>query len=256
MSLKALIIEDEPLALRRLEKLIRETDPEIEIIGRLDSISSSIRWFEKNKQPDLLFLDIHLGDGLSFDIFASLEITCPVIFTTAYDQYAIKAFKLNSIDYLLKPIKPEELRFSIEKFKKVQVKDTTAQLESIRFMLDDFKNRDLGWKKRFIVNFGDKIKAIETADIAYFMILDKNSFLITHSNDSFGINFSLDQLEGLLNPAEFFRVNRKFMVNFSSIKNMWSYSRARVKIQLEPEAPEPVIVSTDRSAGFKEWLNK
>lgn len=253
MAIKALIIEDEPAAARRLDKLIRETDPQIEIIGNLDSVSSAIKWFRNNPHPDLIFLDIHLGDGLSFGIFNELEITCPVIFTTAYDEFAIKAFKLNSIDYLLKPIKQEELSFSINKFK---LRYPNPGLTDFRTLIESLQTNQDKWKKRFVVNYGDKIKAIEVSDISYFMILEKNTFLVTHRNESFGINYTLEQLEEQLNPSQFFRINRKFIIAFSSIKNMWTYSRSRVKLQLEPPAPEDVIVSTDRSSGFKDWLNK
>jgi DNA-binding LytR/AlgR family response regulator len=256
MQYKALIIEDEPAASRRLEKMIREADPSVEIIGMLDSVSSSVRWFNDHPQPDLVFLDINLGDGLSFGIFDEIDLRCPVIFTTAYDEYAIKAFKVNSIDYLLKPIKQEELNFSIRKFRSQQTNNQDSVQDKIKLMLESMKSPDDKWKKRFIVNFGDKIKAIETSEIAYFMILEKSVFLVTHQNDSYGINYSLEQLDALLDPTRFYRVNRKYIVAFSCIESMWSYSRSRVKLQIKPTAPEDVIVSTERSAGFKEWLNQ
>ncbi len=255
MHCNALIIEDEPAAARRLEKMIHEADPFIAIIDKLDSVSSSVRWFKENPPPDLIFMDINLGDGISFGIFEEVEINCPVIFTTAYDEYAIKAFKINSIDYLLKPIKQEELNFSIKKFRTHQAGSQQQVQDNIRMMLENLKSPSDKWKKRFVVNFGDKIKAIETDEIAYFMILEKNTFLVTHKNDSFGINYSLDQLDEMLDPSKYFRVNRKYIVGFSAIVTMWSYSRSRIKVQLQPPAPEDVIVSTDRSAGFKEWLN-
>jgi DNA-binding LytR/AlgR family response regulator len=255
MQTQALIIEDEPAAARRLEKLIHQIDPKILITGRLDSVSSAIRWFEQNPHPDLIFLDIHLGDGLSFGIFDSVEIRCPIIFTTAYDEFAIKAFKLNSIDYLLKPIKPHELQFSIEKYRK-QGTVSGGDEVNIQALLQSIKNPEDKWKQRFVVNYGDKIRAVETGEVAYFMILEKNTFLVTHNNESFGINYTLEQLENMLNPVDFYRVNRKYIVAFASIKNMWVYSRSRVKLQLAPSPPEDVIVSTDRSSGFKDWLNK
>ncbi|MFW5707967.1 MAG: LytR/AlgR family response regulator transcription factor [Bacteroidota bacterium] len=256
MSFKALIIEDEPAAYRRLEKMIREADPAVEIVGILDSVSTAIRWFGENPAPDLVFLDINLGDGVSFTIFDHVDLQCPIIFTTAYDEYALKAFKLNSIDYLLKPIKQEELVFSIEKFKRQYMAGNTAIKENLAAMLEQLKQPQDRWKKRFVVNFGEKIKAIDTNHVAYFMILEKNTFLVTLSNDSYGIGYSLEQLEELLDPALFFRVNRKYIVSFSCIRNMWSYSRSRVKLQLDPLPPDEVIVSTDRSSGFKQWLDK
>ncbi len=256
MVLRALIIEDEPAATRRLVKMIKIADPFVEIIGQLDSVSSSIKWLQCNPQPDLIFLDINLGDGISFSIFDEVEINCPVIFITAYDEYAIKAFKHNSIDYLLKPVKQEELDFSIAKLRKLRADYGRSQQQNIQGLLENLKVPHNTWKKRFIVNFGEKIKAIDCQEIAYFTILEKSTFLVTLHNDSYGINYSLEQLEELLDPSIFFRINRKFIVSFSAIRNMWSYSRSRVKIHLEPLPSEDVIVSTDRSADFKDWLNQ
>ncbi len=256
MNYKALIIEDEPAAARRLEKIVVECEPSIKVTGILDSIKSSVEWLNSNPMPDVIFLDINLGDGLSFAIFEKVEITCSVIFTTAFDEYAIRAFRHNGIDYLLKPIKIDELKFSIHKFLQQQIGRENTIQNNIRQLMGSLSGNTDQWKKRFIVNFGDKIKAIETTDVAYFMILEKNIFLVTHNNESFGINYSLEQLEEMLNPDEFFRVNRKFLIRFAAIKSMWSYSRSRVKLELNPAAPDDVIVSTERSTAFKEWLNK
>ncbi|MFW6352305.1 MAG: LytR/AlgR family response regulator transcription factor, partial [Bacteroidota bacterium] len=199
--------------------------------------------------------DINLGDGLSFEIFEKTEIDCPVIFITAYDEYAIKAFKVNSIDYLLKPLKKEEFKRSIEKYKRFRP-DRQMQSGNLRGLLEQMKKPEKDWKQRFVVHFGDKLKSVETSAIAYFMIIEKNTFLVTHQNESFGINYSLDQIIEFINPSRFFRVNRKYIVSFDSIKNMWSYSRSRVKLLLNPPASEDVIVSTDRSSAFKDWLDQ
>ncbi len=256
MSLKALIIEDEPAAARRLQKMILQADPGIAIIGMLDSVSGAVRWLQTNPHPDMIFLDINLGDGISFAIFEKVEVSCPVIFTTAYDEYAIKAFTINSIDYLLKPIKQEQLDFSISKLKKYFLNNQSAEKQNLSALLETLATGGEKWKKRFLVSFGDKIKTIEVEEIAYFMILEKSTFLVTGNNDSYAINYSLEQLEELLDPSRFFRVNRKYIVSMGSIKNMWIYSRSRVKLQLSPLPPEDVIVSTDRSGAFKEWLNQ
>ena len=253
--MRTLIIEDEAPAARRLAKLIQEIEPEAIIEGTLDSVSSALRWFDQHRLPDLLFLDINLGDGLSFEIFEKTEIFCPVIFITAYDEYAIKAFKVNSIDYLLKPLKEMELRKSLEKYKRFQ-HNHLLQSGNLRAVLEHMKKPEKEWKQRFVVHFGDKLKSVESSAIAYFMIIEKNTFLVTHQNDSFGINYSLDQIIEFIDPSLFFRVNRKYVVSFDSIKNMWSYSRSRVKLQLDPPASEDVIVSTDRSSAFKEWLDQ
>lgn len=256
MAIKAIIIEDETAALRRLEKMISMADPSIEILTRLDSVSGSVKWLQNNILPDLIFLDIHLGDGSSFSIFDQVEVHCPVIFTTAYDDYAIKAFQLNSIDYLLKPVIQEELNRSIAKFNKHNPASQNMIKNNIASLMESIKNDSGRRKKRFLVSFGDKIKTVETDQIAYFLIIEKSTFLVTHGNDSYGINYSLEQLEELLDPGNFYRVNRKFIVSYPAIKNMWTFSRSRVKIELSPKPPEDVIVSTDRSAGFKEWLNQ
>ena len=256
MSYRALIIEDEPAAARRLEKMILISDPSIRIIDKLDSVSAAVRWFKTHPAPDLVFLDINLGDGLSFGIFDEIDVQCPVIFTTAYDEYAIKAFKVNSIDYLLKPIRQEELDFSIEKFRKQAGYRKDEIQQNFKNMLESLKTPEDKWKKRFVVSFGDKIRAIETDAIAWFMVMEKSTWLVTRENNSYGINYSLEQLEELLDPSKFIRVNRKFIVGFSAITSMYAYSRSRVKLQLQPEPSEEVIVSTDRSSGFKQWLDK
>lgn len=256
MSINAIIIEDESAAARRLEKMIYMSDPSVEILARLDSVTGSVKWLQGNPHPDLIFLDIHLGDGSSFAIFEQVEISSPIIFTTAYDDYAIKAFKLNSIDYLLKPVRQEELNFSMAKFKRQKPEAGGMIKENIASLVETIKNENHRWKKRFFVSFGDKIKSVEVEQIAYFIIIQKNTFVVTHSNDSYAINYSLEQLEELLDPAKFHRVNRKYIVCYQAIVTMWSYSRSRVKLGLSPLPPEEVIVSTDRSAGFKEWLNQ
>ncbi|MFW5757217.1 MAG: LytR/AlgR family response regulator transcription factor [Bacteroidota bacterium] len=253
--MRTLIIEDEAPAANRLAKLIHKIEPEAIIECTLDSVSSALRWFDQHTLPDLVFMDINLGDGLSFEIFEKTEIDCPVIFITAYDEYAIKAFKVNSIDYLLKPLKEDELRKSIEKYKQFRP-NRQLQSENLKALFEQIKNPEKEWKQRFVVHFGDKLKSVETSAVAYFMIIEKNTFLVTHQNDSFGINYSLDQIIVLIDPSKFFRVNRKYIVSFKSIKNMWSYSRSRVKLMLDPPAGEDVIVSTDRSSAFKDWLDQ
>ncbi len=253
--MRILIIEDELPAARRIAKLIKEVEPNTEIVGTIDSVSASVEWLKNNPHPDLILLDIHLGDGSSFEIFEEIELNCPVIFTTAYDEYAIKAFKVNSVDYLLKPINKEELEQSVKKFRKFSEKDK-MDFSQFRSVLESMKTEDNKYKKRFVVNYGDKIRSVEVSEVAYFMIMEKNTFLVTKQNETYGIQYSLEQLEEFLTPTDFIRVNRRFIVSFDAIENMWSYSRSRVKLGLQPAAPEDVIVSTDRSSQFKAWLNK
>ncbi len=247
------MVEDEIAAARRLIKMLKEAEPGIELLATTDSISTSVDWLKQNLQPDLIFMDIHLADGSCFKIFDQVELTCPVIFTTAYDQYAIPAFKVNSIDYLLKPIKKDELVFSLSKYKTIHNQKTLVDLESI---IKAIRKPDHTYQNRFIVQYADKLKSIRVDDVAYFMALEKGVFLVTHDNHRYAVDFTLEKLEEILNPTVFKRANRKFMVSFSSIKSMFTYSKSRVKLELQPKPDVDVIVSSDRSSGFKEWLNQ
>ncbi|MCI4670527.1 MAG: LytTR family DNA-binding domain-containing protein [Bacteroidia bacterium] len=256
--LKALIIEDEPLAAKRLSRMLQELEPEMEILDILDSVKSTVNWL-KLKKSDVIFLDIHLADGNSFAIFEEVDIETPIIFTTAYDEYAIKAFKLNSIDYLLKPIEREELGFSIKKLKnQIGKKELAPQLDVaalIEAMQAPPKPVD-SFQKRFLVTSGDKIKSIPIEEVAYFFGQQKYVFLITQDNRRHIINYTLGQLEDLLDPENFFRINRQFIVGFSSISTMFSYSKSRIKVELMPQSDIEAIVSIDKTPKFKNWLNR
>ena len=251
--MKALIIEDEKLAAERLEELIHEIDPSIVISAKLKSIEQSIKWLKQNK-PDLIFLDIQLEDGLSFLIFDKVEIDAPIIFTTAYDQYAIKAFKLNSIDYLLKPIKKDELRESLNKYKNIK----TSYLMDFEEIIQSIQSKEVSYKKRFLIQYGQKIKKVEAEEIAYFYAMEKNVFLTTLSGNTYPIDYTLDKLLEILDSEKFFRINRKMIIGFDSIKNMIPFSRSRIKIELNPAAPKDIeaLVSVERSSFFKEWMDK
>jgi DNA-binding LytR/AlgR family response regulator len=251
--MKVLVVEDEIAAARRLIKMIKEVDPELEILSTTDSISSTVNWLNSNPLPELIFMDIHLADGSSFKIFDQVKITCPIIFTTAYDQYAIQAFKVNSIDYLLKPIKIDELAFSIKKYREVINQIKAIDIETL---VNAIRKQEQTFQRRFIVQYADKLKAIEVEDIAYFTALEKGVFLVSLDNHRYAIDYTLEKLEGILDPMHFYRANRKFLVSFSSIKSMFTYSKSRVKLELTPNPETEVIVSSDRSAGFKEWLNQ
>lgn len=251
--MRVLIVEDEIAAARRLSKMLVEVEPSAQILAVTDSVSSTIEWLQVNPEPDLILLDIHLADGISFKIFNQVKVKCPIIFTTAFDQYAIQAFKLNSIDYLLKPINPEELKFSLTKFKENQNPSNNFDFEKI---LAEIRKPHQEFQQRFVVQFADKLKAIEIDSVAYFMALDKSVFLVSADNHRYAIDYTMEKLEGVLNPKSFFRVNRKFIVNFASIKNMYFYSKSRVKLELNPNVDTDVIVSSERSSDFKEWLNQ
>ena len=250
--MKILIIEDENAAARRLEKLLAEIEPEAVILQRLDSVEASVLWLQGNPAPDLILLDIHLADGSSFEIFDHVTVTCPIIFTTAYDEFALQAFKVNAVDYLLKPIKTNELSAAIDKYKRVfkaVAHDYSALLDTLR------KQTGQNYLRRMLIRFGNSIKLVDMADAAYFYTKDKITFLVSRSSGKrFPVDYPLDKLEGMLDPATFFRINRQFIIHVAAIKEMHPYSKSRVKVELEPNTDLETIVSTERSAEFKKWL--
>jgi two-component system response regulator LytT len=250
--LKVVIIEDEIIAAERLAEMLRETDPGIEILAHLDSVESSVLWL-LNNTCDLLFLDIQLSDGICFSIFEQVAVHTPVIFTTAYDQYTIKAFKLNSISYLLKPIQKSELEESLEKYRNFKSVFTL----DIERLLENLQGREPEYKKRFLITYGERIRKVEIAEIAWFYALEKSVFLKTFQDQSFPVDFTLDRLETLVDPAKFFRINRRFLINMDAIVNMAAWSRSRIKIELKPPASgaEDAVVSIDRAVAFRKWLN-
>lgn len=250
--MKYVIIEDEDPAALRLEKMIREIASEAEMIHHLVSVKSSIDYLKKNPAPDLIFMDIQLGDGNSFEIFDKVTPGCPVIFTTAYDQFAVQAFKVNSIDYLLKPVKKEELNGAIAKYRQQSKKGSPAPADFDK-LITFIKNKT-EFQKRLLIRFGDTIKAVEVDDVAYFYTESKVNFLCTFDNKTYPIDQNLDQMEAMINPALFFRINRQFIVHIKAIAKMVSYSKSRVKLILSPPSEIETIVSTERSPNFKTWL--
>lgn len=253
MSIQALIVEDEKPAAEHLLKLLRKCDHEVTVLHRTDSINQTIQWFNGNPSPDLVFLDIQLADGLSFEIFSHLKIECPVIFTTAFEAYAIRAFKINSIDYLLKPVGIEELNFALRKFKGQTLADSplsplSDKVDSLLKMLNH------PYKSRFIVNVGPRIKFIETGHIRYFYSLEKSTFLFEDSGKSYDLSYSLDQLEIQLDPKHFFRISRKFIVNIEAINEIITYSSSRLKLIIKGSDQEDILVSRRKIKDFKEWL--
>ena len=251
--MKTLIIEDEEPAAVRLKKMLTEIEPGIQITGVIVSIKSAVEWLQKNAMPDLILMDVHLADGTSFDIFNEVTVTCPVIFITAFNQYALKSFQVNGIDYLLKPVKKQELERAIDKFKNWFQHKESSGIDYLKLASLIQKNdRDL--KKRIMIRYGEVIKTIEISDVAYFFTEDKINFLRTKSNVTYPIDFNLDEMESRIDPQKFFRINRQFIVNFEAIAKMVSFSKSRVKITLNPPSDIETIVSTERSGNFKHWL--
>jgi two-component system, LytTR family, response regulator LytT len=252
--MNVLIIEDEKIASERLEQLLHQIDKTISVVAKIGTVRDAVSWLGINT-VDLIFSDIHLSDGLSFNIFEKVEVTTPVIFTTAYDQYAIKAFKVNSIDYLLKPIEIEKLTQSIEKYKSLAENRGTNNL-NIEFLLKSFIKKEETYKKRFMITIGPKVKIINVEDITYFFVQDKSIFIQTKNNKIAAIDYSLEALEKMLDPELFFRINRKYIVHINSISNIYTLSKSRIKIALNPPVDEDIIISFNRSRNFKNWLNK
>lgn len=242
-----LIIEDEAAAARRLEKMVLDIEPDATVPEKPDSVERAVEWLSVNPAPDLILMDIHLADGSSFEIFEHLEVTSPVIFTTAYDEHALRAFKENTVDYLLKPVKPAELSAAFEKYRKIHG-NSAANYRGMALAGSD-------WLRRVLIRMGNSFKLVEINESVYFYTRNKITFLVSgDTGKRYPTDYTLDKLEELLNPALFFRINRQFIVGIKSIREMQMYSKGRVKIDLEPETDQETIVSVERSAAFKKWL--
>jgi DNA-binding LytR/AlgR family response regulator len=251
--MKALIVEDEPLSAVHLKTLLNKVAPEIEVINMLDSVKSTVHFLKEKPVIDLLFLDIHLADGLSFEIFQQTEVLQPVIFTTAYDEYAIKAFKVNSVDYLLKPIGLSDLKTAINKFNTPHASINNAN--NIKAQMA-FEMMSKAQKTRFIVKMGENLSSIKTEEIAYFIAEDGIVILVTKEGKRFPIDYTMDALEAVLNKEQFFRINRKMILNIEQIIQVQTYFNGRLKIKLKLVLNDDCIVSRERVADFKKWLDQ
>ncbi|MDR2956181.1 MAG: LytTR family DNA-binding domain-containing protein [Prevotella sp.] len=250
--MKVLIIEDERPASQKLIRLLKETDPGIEVISILRSVEQSVNWFSENQSPELIFMDIQLEDGLCFEIFEKVRIKVPVIFTTAYDEYALKAFKVNSIDYLLKPIDPDELENAIEKFNSVH--RTRQDYSKYETAIQQLPHQN---KERFLIKIGEHYKSVPTSDVSCFYILERSVFLLTFDGKNYPLDYSLDKIEQLVDLKLFFRINRNFMANYYAIQDMIAYSSNRIKIVLAKwNEKEDVLVSRERMPDFKKWMDR
>ena len=251
--MKVLIIEDEAPAARRLAQLIKECKPNVEILEHIDSVEGAVEWFNNNSVPDLAFMDIQLADGLSFEIFEAVQVKCPVIFTTAYDDYAIKAFKVNSIDYLLKPIDKNELSRAFAKYDELQDKNAPAiDISEIVKTL----NKQQNYKNRFLVKQGQRLIPVEAEQIAYFFAEDKLVFLVTIDSHKYIVDYTLEQLEQQLDPQHFFRANRKIITSMPAVKDIHLSFNGKLKIYLKPDLKkgEDIFVSRERAPEFKTWM--
>lgn len=253
MTINTIIIEDEDHAAAKLERTLSRLSDAVNVLARLDSVETAVAWLREN-QADLIFCDIHLGDANSFDIFKKVEVKTPVIFITAYNQYAIQAFEVNSVDYLLKPIRLESLEKAIERYKERQLNSGALPIDQLLSALESKREPD--YQKRFMVSFGEEIRAVNAEEIAYFFSEGKYTYLITHENKEYLVDYTLDELMNHLDADTFFKISRQYIVSLSSIHKMYAYPKGRVKVVLKPQEKKEAIVSIEKSPQFKKWLNR
>jgi DNA-binding LytR/AlgR family response regulator len=252
-ELRYLIIEDEKPAAERLHNMLTTLLPHSQLQAVLPSVEESIKWLKARPLAfDLLFVDVELADGLSFDIFESCPVHQPVIFTTAYDQYALQAFQVNSIDYLLKPIKLEKLQQALDK---LQLRHPSAAID-YQQLAEAIRKQEHTYQERILVRTGDSLQALPLQEAAYFYTQDKVVFMRMRNGRTYPIDPHLDQLENMLNPHKFFRINRQYIINLQAIEQMCAWSKSRIKLMLQPLPPTETVVSSYRTAEFKEWLEQ
>ncbi len=254
--MKVLIVEDEPLLARQLKKLIETIEPAAQIKGQTNSIETTVDWINASEEPDLIFMDIELADGQCFEIFNQASITSPVIFTTAYDEFALRAFKVNSIDYLLKPIKEDELKAALQKFKSLQKEVAVKQDASIEVLLAELrKTKTLqAFRDRFLVKQGQKLLSVNTDNIAFFCAKNTLNYLVTYNKQKHIIDYTLDEIETFVDPVKFFRANRQFIIAHSAIAAVHPWFNGKLKADVNMLTDEEVIISRDKAPLFKEWL--
>jgi DNA-binding LytR/AlgR family response regulator len=250
--MRVVIIEDETPAATRLAKMLQGIDAGIEIVRKLDSVEASVKYLETAERPDLIFMDIQLADGLSFSIFEQVRLNTPVIFTTAFDNYVLKAFKVNSVDYLLKPIDEKELSQAVQKYKQLYTDSGNGLASKIGRLMQEMNAAK--YKQRLLIRRGQQLQSIKTADIAYCHADGKLCFATDFSGNSYLLDHTLAQLEGCLEPSQFFRMNRQLLVNIESIRKVHTWLGGRLKVELAPTTGVDTVVSRERVSGFKEWL--
>ena len=251
--MKVIIVEDEYHAVQRLQKLLAKLQPDLEVMAVLDSVRDTVAWLKANDHPDLAFFDIQLADGLSFSIFDEILLESPVIFTTAYDEYSLKAFKVNSIDYLLKPVEEDELKSALAKFMRLNQQQNPGAIESFNALMKNLSEPTL-FKERFLIKLRDKYHFILADEVAYFYSEDSVTFLVSTAGKSFIVESTLNQLVKELDPKKFFRINRSQVVHVQSIEDIHTYFNNRLKLVLKPAAQQESLVSRDKVKEFKLWL--
>ncbi|MCV9388243.1 LytR/AlgR family response regulator transcription factor [Reichenbachiella ulvae] len=253
--MKVLIVEDEAPAFRRLQKMLEEVDETIEIVEVIDGVEESVNWMKGiSNWPDLIFMDIQLSDGISFDIFEKVKVQSPVIFTTAFDEYMLKAFRVNSIDYLLKPINQKELVRSLDKYQNLRSSLAPVSEPNIQELMKCIQIGSAKYKSRFLVKMGEKMMSVETENIAAFQALNGLVYLISQSGKRYVIDLTLEDIMKELDPEKFYRVNRQFILCYHCIDSIHKYGKSKLLIEPKLELEEPIIVSSERASAFKQWL--
>jgi two-component system response regulator LytT len=261
--MKILIVEDEELAVKKLQKTLTAVDAAASVIGVTDSIKATVDWLQANEQPDLILMDIELADGQSFEVFNLTEVKSPVIFTTSYDEYALKAFKVNSVDYLLKPVQKEELQAALQKYKNLHATAKPSDgngkadinLESLVRELQQ-KLQPKEFRKRFLVKHAQKLVSVEIDEIAYFYSDGRLNFFKTTDNKKYVVDYTMDELEEMLDPEKYFRISRSFYVSVNSIDKIDDYFGNRLILQLKPAVDKEALVSREKVTEFKKWMGK
>ena len=251
-----LIVEDEGPAAERLVGLLKQYDADISPLAILSSVEEVVKWFTGHRQPDLVLMDIHLSDGMCFDIFKQVEVKCPIIFCTAYDQYVLDAFQVHSIDYLLKPVQFQKLEKSLQKMEEIRSRMKPAGGDAyLNEIINFMKTGQQKYKSRFMVKTGNKIKAVKSDDIAFFYSRNKISLLMTREGQSFPLDYTLDELMTMLDPVMFFHVNRSLIIHIDAVKEVHPYFKGRLKLVLSPEHDDEIVISSQKTPLFKAWLD-
>ncbi|MFL5773686.1 MAG: LytR/AlgR family response regulator transcription factor [Flavisolibacter sp.] len=258
--MKILIVEDEDLAVKKLKKTLFSVDESATIVGEADSIKSTVNWLQSNPAPDLILMDIELADGQSFEIFNHVEVKSPVIFITSYDEYALKAFKVNSVDYLLKPVQKEDLTAALDKFRQMKKiyhtePDSSISIDVLVKQLQQ-KLQTKEYRKRFLVKHGQKLVSVDVDEIAYFFSDGRLNFFKTYDNRKFVVDYTMDELNDMLDPDKYFRISRSFFIAVNSVAQIHDYFGNRLLLNLKPETDKEAIVSREKVTDFKNWLGK
>ncbi|MGZ5246226.1 MAG: LytR/AlgR family response regulator transcription factor [Flavitalea sp.] len=252
--MKLLVVEDEQLLARQLIKLVKELRPDADIAGQTNSIESTVEWLSQNEKPDLILMDIELADGQCFNIFQRMEITSPLIFTTAYDEFALRAFTVNSIDYLLKPIKKEDLQRALNKYELLNSKKGSIELESFKSFVEKMVSNTRHNRERFLVKHGQKMVSISIEEIAFFSAKNTLNFIHTKSKQKFIIDYTLDEIEDMVPPNKFFRANRQYILSHDTITEINPWFNGKLKIEISLPIEEEIVISREKASLFKEWM--